>query len=171
MATERVPEPLITKLISIGKQCGLQVIFIIANSHNYVSRFHQSPPQDYAAFLLSDCTLNWTVVTAFLEQSKSVIMLIIISLIKWVLCSVWCGRCILLWCVCAGVRVGNDDCAAGGRRCAELAFHVHRQLASRALYSELEKRDRFAWTHSPEVRDCFFRNNDCHCFSSCLFVL
>ncbi|XP_064403083.1 endoplasmic reticulum membrane-associated RNA degradation protein-like isoform X1 [Halichondria panicea] len=83
-----------------------------------IARFHQSPPQDYAAFLLSDCTLNWTVVTAFLEQS---------------------------------VRVGNDDCAAGGRRCAELAFHVHRQLASRALYSELEKRDRFAWTHSPEL--------------------
>ncbi len=53
--------------------------------------------------------------------------------------------------VCAGVSVGDDDCAAGGRRCAELAFHVHRQLASRALYSELEKRDRFAWTHSPEV--------------------
>ncbi len=98
-------------------------------------------------------------------------MLIIISLIKWVLCSVWCGRCVLLWCVCAGVSVGDDDCAAGGRRCAELAFHVHRQLASRALYSELEKRDRFAWTHSPEVRDYLFRNNDCHCFSSCLFVL
>ncbi len=73
MATERVPEPLITivKINIHWKTVRFANDFIIANSHNYVSRFHQSP-QDYAAFL-SDCTLNWTAVTAFLEQSKSVI--------------------------------------------------------------------------------------------------
>ncbi len=73
--------------------------------------------------------------------------------------------------VCVGVRVGDDDYAAGGRRCAELVFHVHRQLTHRALYSELEKRERFAWTHSPEViRDCVLRMIF-HSFSSYLFVL
>lgn len=55
-------------------------------------------------------------------------------------------------CMCVGVRMEDKDYSVGGKRCAELAFHVYQQLTgSKAILAELEKRERFAWTPSPEV--------------------
>ncbi len=63
-------------------------------------RFHQSPPRNDASLLLPDCTLNWTAVTRFLEQSKLVAVVIIRNQVDGV---VYYGV------VCVGVRVGDDD--------------------------------------------------------------
>ncbi len=53
---------------------------------------------------------------------------------------------------CAGVRVGDKDYNIGGERCAELAFLVHYHLTtSKAIQTQLEKRERYEWTNSPEV--------------------
>ena len=53
----------------------------------------------------------------------------------------------------AELNIKDKDYATGGRKCAELAFVIHREIGHRGLYGELRKRERFDWTHSPEVSE------------------